>query len=114
MLYPFGMVLRKSLAVESSKTHEVLDMDSGRKIVSIDEFTVDAERQRIYFYDFDRAVARLFADSKTARVVTLLRCCLAGLGSCRAQHVLAPPVVRVIWRGSSCSTRRVNNVENLP
>ena len=44
-----------------------------RKIVSIDELTVDAERQRIYFYDFDGAVARLFADSKTAREETLRR-----------------------------------------
>lgn len=42
-----------------------------RKIVSIDELAVDADRQRIYFYDFDGAVARLFADSKTAREETL-------------------------------------------
>lgn len=55
MLYPFSMVLQQSSAVENSETHEVLDLDSGRKIVSIDEFTVDAERQRIYFYDFDLA-----------------------------------------------------------
>lgn len=44
-----------------------------RKIVSIDELTVDAERQRIYFYDFDGAVARLSADSKSAREETLRR-----------------------------------------
>jgi hypothetical protein len=66
------MILRKTLAVENPETHEVLDMDSGRTIVSISELTVDAERQRIYFYGIDRAVVRLFADSKTAGVVTLL------------------------------------------
>jgi hypothetical protein len=65
MLYSFGMTLRQSLAVENSETHDVLDMESGRKIVSIDE--LDTERQRIYFYDFDRAVAGLFAGFKTAR-----------------------------------------------
>lgn len=44
-----------------------------RKIVSIDELTIDAERQRIYFYDFDGAVARPFADSRTAQKETLRR-----------------------------------------
>ena len=44
-----------------------------RKIVSIDELTVDADRQRIYFYDFDGAVAQLSADSKTALEETLRR-----------------------------------------
>lgn len=114
MLYPLGMILRQSLVVENPETHEALDMDSGRKIISFDELTVDADRQRIYLYDFDRAVARLFADSKTARVVTLLRRCPAGLGSRRAQPVLTTSVVRAIWRGTSCSTRRVNSAENLP
>lgn len=44
-----------------------------RKIVSIDDLTVDAERQRIFFYDFDGAVARLSADSKSAREEALRR-----------------------------------------
>lgn len=114
MLYPFGMTLQQSLAVENSETHEVLDMDSGWKIASIYELTVDAERLRIYFYDFYRAVARLFADSKTTREVTLLLRCLAEFGSRRAQPVSATSIVRAVWRGTSCSTRRVNNAENLP
>ena len=54
-LYPFGMILRKFFAIENSETHEALDMDNGRKISSIDKLIVDTERQRIYFYDFDRA-----------------------------------------------------------
>jgi competence CoiA-like predicted nuclease len=44
-----------------------------RKIVSIDELTVEAERQRIYFYDFDEAVTRLSAEPKSARDETLRR-----------------------------------------
>jgi hypothetical protein len=44
-----------------------------RKIVSIDELTIDAERQRIYFYDFDGAVAQRSADSKIAGEETLRR-----------------------------------------
>ncbi len=44
-----------------------------RKIVPIDELTVDASRQRIYFYDYDGAVASLSVDSKSAREETLRR-----------------------------------------
>lgn len=44
-----------------------------RKIVHIDELTVDTELQRIFFYDFDGAVARLSADSKSAKEETLRR-----------------------------------------
>lgn len=44
-----------------------------RQIVTIDELTLDTERQRIYFYDFDGAMARLSANSKVAREETLRR-----------------------------------------
>jgi len=80
----------------------------------IDQLTIDVERQRIYFYDFYRAVARLFTDSKTAPEVTLLRRSLAGFCSRRAQPVLATSIVRAVWRGTLSRTHRFNNAENLP
>lgn len=74
-------------------------MDSEWKIGSIDELTIDAELQRIYFYDFYITVAQLFTDSKTAREVPLLLRCLAGFGSRRAQPVLATFIVRAVCEG---------------
>ncbi|HRD72811.1 MAG TPA: DUF6035 family protein [Aquimonas sp.] len=44
-----------------------------RKIVTVDELTIDTERQRIYFYDFDGALARHSANSKSAGEETLRR-----------------------------------------
>lgn len=66
------------LCLECRWTEPVADGDSvvlhwRRRIVPIDELTIDAERQRIFFYDFDGAVARLCANSKSAREETLRR-----------------------------------------
>lgn len=66
------------LCLECRWTEPVADGDSivlhwRKKIVSIDELVVDTERQQIYFYDFDGALARLSADSKSAKEETLRR-----------------------------------------
>lgn len=66
------------LCLECRWTEPVADGGSvvlrwRQKIVSIDELAVDAEQQRIFFYDFDGAIARLSADSKSAREETLRR-----------------------------------------
>lgn len=66
------------LCLECRWTEPGADGDSvvfhwRRKIVSIDELSVDLERQRIFFYDFDGAIANLSANSKSAREETLRR-----------------------------------------
>ena len=66
------------LCLECRWTEPVADGGSTvlnwrRKIVSFDELTVDTERQRIYFYDFDGAIAQLSADTKSATEETLRR-----------------------------------------
>lgn len=56
----------------SRRNNEVV-FTQHRKIVSIDELTLDVEQQRIFYFDFDQAMAKALVTPKQARVELLRR-----------------------------------------